>query len=232
MSRVGVVALIVCGGCAEWPRLANVPEATDPVPAGADPGDLVDLTWTVQSEGAVDNDQPNASGLSAQPIVRGAGVVFEGSLDGVGWADALVPLPLSDNNCPGTVGTRSPLAAGDYSGDVDFLVIRVTEGGTLCAAAEVDADSVGWDLAPQSLDPCGTPLGVLLDDGEPVGVDLGGQAGGWALNVGPGTYGLGFAGYAPNDESLVLAYRVAVAMVRPASDGSEGVCPTHPGGPS
>lgn len=229
MARVGVLVLTVCGACAEWPRVAHVPDATDPLPAGADPGDLVDLTWTVQSEGAVDNDQPNGDGLTAQPVVRGAGVVVEGSLDGVGWADTLVPLALSDDNCPGTTGTRSPLPAGDYLGDVDFFLVRVDASGTLCASVEVDADAVGWDLAPQSVDPCGTPLGVLNGpDDAPVGVDLGGRAGGWALNVGPGTYALGFAGYSPNDVDLAVGYRLAVAMVQPRSDGTEGVCPTHP----
>ncbi len=232
MLRVAVaIPWVMLAGCSEWPRLAHLPDAGDPVDAAIASSDLVEVTWTVQSEGAVDNDQPVGAGVTPLPLGHGAGLILEGTLDGVGWADALVPEVLTDPDCGADEGTRSPLAQGDYLGDVDFYLLEIPQDGTLCVRARTDQDSVGWDLVPQPVNACGIPLGPLLDDdGEPVGVNLGGASAGYAVNVAPGRYVLGFAGYAPNDPDLVVDYALAVSIVQPLRDGSPGVCPNPPEG--
>lgn len=227
-----IAALAGVLGCAEWPRVANVPESGDIAKAGVQPGDLVEIVWESESEGGIDNDLPTSVDLGQQTLEAGVGRVYAGTLDGIGWADGLVPAELTDSNCPGSSGTRSPLGTGDYLEDVDFVVVDVPTSGTLCAAVQVTSgDTVGWDLVPQPLDPCRIPLGPLLADGSTVGVDLGGASGGWGVNVEPGPVAIGFAGYAPNDETLQLTYELAVSLVQPRKDGSPGVCPTHPSAP-
>lgn len=224
-----VLTSLLFAGCAEWPRVANIPDPGPIEDPGVRPGDLVDVDFVPIAEAPDSPDQPVEAG-TPQALAVGGGFVLSGTLQGVGWADAKVAEPLTDDNCPGALGTRSPLAAGDYIADVDFTLFDITEEGTLCAQVLLDDNSVGWDLIPHLVDPCGVPNGTLSDSaGEPVGVDLGGSSGGWAANAEAGArVALGFAGYAPTDDSVTIPYDIAVSLVPLRSDGSEGVCPTHP----
>ena len=118
--------LVLVGACAEWPRLANIPDGDKIEDADVEPGDLVVIDWLSEAE-AANNDQPNSDGLTPTVLEHGTGLVFTGALDGIGWADAATPLLLEDDNCPLDSGSRSPLGSGDYIEDVDFFVLAVAE---------------------------------------------------------------------------------------------------------
>lgn len=230
-SPAAWLALALVTGCAEWPRFGNLPDDGALVPASTDPGSLVTIAWAPGLEGAGDdNDLPTGADVPLLDLAHGEGFLVRGTLDGLGWSDTTEPEQITSASCAGATGTRSPLQDGDYLGDVDFFLVDVPVGSTLCARVMLDIDTtVGWDLVPFEADACGIPAEIPSDDlGEPVGVDGGGVLGGWGIAATHDRYAILFAGYHPNDGTAQVDYVVGVSVVAGGAGGRPGICPLLP----
>ena len=215
-----VVALWVAG-CSNWPLHGNLPQDDATLlPVGDDPRDLYDIEW-VAAEELPDNDTP--VGLEHHGVTFQAARHYTGQLDGAGWWDDAQSVVL-DGGC-GSSWDRSPLGAGDYTGDVDYVVVDVEAPGTLCGRLLVDPADYGWDLLLQPLDSCDVPSELVMgDDGQALGLGLGGPVGEWRAEVEAGPYAILAAAYYPNDAEAVVSYELGVALI----EGSSPPCPLLP----
>lgn len=222
----GSVLLAGCG----WPRYSNLPDDTDVIDAADDPRSTVPVDFETRTEaslapsGADNADPRNVETVSLAPL---AGVEVTGDLRGIGWNETFEAPVLEGEGC--TSSSHATGRAGDWAGDVDFVVIEVTESGVLCADAAFDQAELGWDLLLYPLDPtnCDLPEPPLSGpEGEPLGFGLGGPAAGWKTRIEPGLYGVLLAGYASPDPLATYPYALGVSVV-PPGDGRE-LCPRLP----
>lgn len=207
--------------CEGWPRYAHLPDPPDTgaLPAGTDPGQAVQVTWSDEipaTENETDNGLP-IDDLAALDLSTGA--VFVGDWQGIGWAD----------RAPDRTGACGDLAfpidEGTYEGDVDWVGVEVHADGYLCATVEVDGEGVRLDMMPFTLDACGDPVAALVDDaGEVYGHAAAGPSARWAVSVRAGDrIGVSLAPYWPQDLSLVVGWRIGLSLT-PAE-----ICPALPG---
>jgi len=237
----GITALalvaITATSCGEWPRYNYVSEEKGLSPGSVDPVSLVDIAWAEGTESPdAENDIPTGDDVRDDALAQSTGLLISGVLDGTGWSRSAEAESIESASCAGTVGKRTTTQSeGDYIGDVDFLMIVTPEvDGTLCGLVEQPQDLLGWDLALLEVDACGIPIATITDgDGGDLGVDLGGQSGGWGVPVTAGLrYAVLFAGYDPNDPANQVEYTLGVSLVGSKPNGSVGVCPAIPEGPS
>ncbi len=231
ISTLVLVAITLCG-CGEWPRYKHVSEQTDLQPGDVDRTTLLTIEWAEGQETPdAENDIPTGEDVRSESLSQGAGVLVEGTLDGTGWLNSLVAEDILSASCAGTIGKRTAQTEGDYTADVDFIVIVDPEDdATLCGRALVDQETLGWDLALLEVDACGIPVATVTDDGGlELGIDLGGARGGWGIPVASNkSYAVLFAGYDPNDPANQVGYTVGISLVGSAPNGSAGVCPLLP----
>jgi len=222
------VALVT--GCADWPRFDHLPGDDGSLSSDVPPGSLVDVDWTELTEPDPDpGDLPHASGHPSATLHAGRGALLTGTLEGLGWSDEAVAETLTDDDCPGAEGRRSPLPQGDYLGDVDYLVVELPDAATLCAEVRLEVDHVGWDVIAWPIDACGIPGDPLQDaTGGVLGADLGGAGGGFGAVVEAGRYAVTLAAYDPYDPEAELPYTLGVAAVPVGPDGRPGACPLLP----
>lgn len=218
------------GGCG-WPRYSNLPDDSNVLDAADEPRGEVPVTFRTSTEdeltpGGLDNADPR--NVTVVELASLEGIAVTGSLRGVGWNDTFEPPALEGEGC--SPASRDAGATGDWAGDVDFVVLEVTEPGqVLCAELALTSADLGWDLLLYPLDEsnCGLPQApVAGPDGEPLGLTRGGSSGGWQVPVEPGRYGLLIAGYSAPDALATYSYRAGASLV-PGGDGRE-LCPLLP----
>ncbi len=135
----------------------------------------------------------------------------------------------------GSEGDRSPLAQGDYLGDVDIFVVETAESGTLCATASIavpdDGTERGWDLILYELDACSVPVSLVAGaDDLPLGLGRAGPVVEWSHNVPAlSRYAVLLAGFLPNDLDAPFPYELGITMVPAHPDGGPALCPFLPG---
>lgn len=222
--RVTGVALALAAttsGCAEWPRHAHLPAVGDTgaLPAGADPGSVVPITWagpTTESEAGTANGLPVPSPVQ---LSAGEGQLVEGVLDGTGWDGDSAP------DRDGSCGTLAfPVGGGgSYSGDVDWVAVAPQTSGYLCVTVELDRDAQ-FDLVPYRLDDCDEPTSVVADgQGEPLGYDQGGGGATWTVPVQAGDrLGIALGAFWPQDDGAQKAWRIGLSIT------DSTLCPTLP----
>lgn len=227
-----VGSALLLAGCG-WPRYSNLPDDSDVFDAADDPRGLVDATWTemnesalLAAEGADNGDPRNVTPTSLDAL---EGLQVAGSLRGIGWNSTFDAPTLQADGCDDA--SRSPGGDGDWSGDVDFVVVDVGEAtnATLCAHVVMDDPDLGWDLLLYPLDACGLPRAPLTDPngGGLLGLLSQGATGGWRAPVESGQrYGVLLAGYDAAEPVAEYDYHLGVALVT----GAEGreLCPLLP----
>ncbi len=205
-------------GCAGWPLWSAMPEDSALVPVGEPPpGGAVD--WVEQASSEPDGWP---SEVATHQLPEGTGLLFRGALEGAGWDPAAAPATVA--GCEGD-RRRNAAASGDYTADTDMIVVDVAAAGPLCAAVSVGGSAYGWDLLVFPVDDCDAPEDALVVDGAVIGADLGGEAGGWQVDVAPGRYAVLLAAYAPDDPSVVIDWAIGVSA--PAAGSA---CPALPEG--
>jgi hypothetical protein len=222
-----IIACVPLAACAEWPRYRHLPgDDPDLVAASTDPRDLVEVVWNAPiDEAPVDNDSP----IDAQRGSLASHVGYEilGVLEGTGWSDTAVAPTIENPECGPRTGDRSPLPAGDYVGDVDFYVFDVAVDGLLCTRIVGPRADFGWDLLVFRVDECGIPEDPIETAEGTLGVNLGGESGGWGADMTAGRYAVMFASYDPNDAAARVAYDLGVSLSNPVGAG-DPVCPRLP----
>ena len=215
-------ALLLLGGCVDWPRYAHLPEETGVVwPAGATP--LTTVEWT-QSGGLTDSlTAPTALDPSE-------GLWFTGTLVGGGHDPDQGPEETPDNSC-GLTSQFPPAGRGAYTGQSLWGVVELRASGTVCVGAEVEGSALSTDLLLYDLSECSIPQGPLShpDTGETLGLGEESTAIAWSHDIPTGAiFGVVLAASAPDDPNLEIPYSVWIALVSPAADGGSGSCPDHP----
>jgi hypothetical protein len=201
--------------------------------ASDDPRALVEVTWTEVAEGELlmEEGADNGDPRNVTPSVLGRldGVQVQGVLRGIGWNGSFDPPSLTADGCDDS--DRSPGLDGDWSGDVDFLVVDIgeAEGALLCTHVILEDPDLGWDLLLYPLDACGLPLPPVRDPaGEvPLGFQRRGGAGGWKIPVEQGArYAVLLAGYDAAEPVAEYGYHLGAAVI-PGAGGAE-LCPMLP----
>jgi len=222
VTRALLLLSLSLAACDGWPRYAHLPTAPDTgaLPAGTDPGDAVQVTWT---DPATATENGSANGLpidDSAMLSLSTGAIFEGDWQGIGWTDT----------APDRAGSCGDLAFpvgddGSYEGDVDWVGATVDADGYLCATIEIQGDGVRVDLMPFLLDDCGEPTEALVDDaGAVYGYAAAGPTAQWAVPVHQGDQiGVSLAPYWPQDLTMVATWRIGLSLT------SAGVCPSLPG---
>ena len=189
LSRVSLASLLplaLCG-CSEWPRSANWPAANaGAAPIGDDPPEF---GWTlVPAQGSVDDEPGSVAGEALQP---GHGTRLSGAFAGTGWDEtAVVDFTTGDSaadsgpSCHGTTDFP-PVAPGNWTGDVDWRVITVSDPATLCSDLRVHDLAVAVDVLLYMLDSCGTPFAAVLDGDNPLGWRVEGPENAWSVPIEP-----------------------------------------------
>lgn len=224
-------------GCAEWPRHAHLPDLpAGAVEPGTDPGDAVNVAWAapVREEDPGNEDPPEPAALALEE-----GLVFYGSLDGVGWDPEV--MPTHEVSCDDqTQGSEyPPLVQGVYAGDVDWVSVEPQAEGTLCATLEIElpealGESFAYDLLLYDLDPCGNPLTNYDNEGgDPIGLGLYTAVAGWEAEVlAEGPLAVLLAGFIAADVSdEVVPWRLGLSLLPSEEDGGAGICPNLPEAP-
>ena len=174
-------------GCSDWPRSSNWPAAN----AGAAPvGDEApEFGWTlVPAQDGVD-DEPGS--VAAEALQPGHGTRLSGAFSGTGWdPTAVVEFAIEDSG-PDTgpacheSSDFPPVVRGDWTGDVDWRVVSISEPGTLCSALRARDPAVAVDVLLYMLDSCGTPFAAVRDGESPLGWRVEGPANAWSVPVEP-----------------------------------------------
>jgi len=223
------VAALTISGCSDWPRFANIEQDDGLVAAGSDPRELAaEPNWVASLVEDTDNDLPTTVSTE-HPLALGEGGIVSGNLDGLGWHDTRLAEEITDSDCSGETGSRSPREAGDYIGDVDFYLLDVTEKGTLCASGQFTTADHGWDmLLFELVDGCKVPMGPTMQPEWQEGI-LGFGHGGalveWGHVVEPGNYAVMVAGYFPNEQDVSLDYHLALSLSAAGPEDSPLPCP-------
>ena len=225
---------MVHGGCAEWPRLANLPEGGQLVDGSKDPATLIEIAWAADEDEAMgDNGAPNAADTQSTTIDVGEGFVVDGGLDGVGFDLGATTQVLEVDGCTGSPARVNPAYEGAYLGDLDFYVVEASSDGRMCMDVAFDRaaltdDRLGFDMLLWELDDCQLPTEPVVDgDIEVGGLDLAGARGSWHGAVSTGTYALMIGGYHPNEVESTVPYRLGVALVA-GSENDVVACPSLP----
>lgn len=213
-------------GCAEWPRASHLPRAGDILPPGVDPGRLFDVAY-----GALDatepDDRPGLPGAAVTSLGLGEGVVVTGELAGIGFNQDAQDAGVSVDGC-GTGAGRSPVA-GDYTGDVDHVVVTV-DAGTLCAQVDLSAATdVAFDALLVPLDACGLPGAPVEARGSMLGLDAVGGSTSWHHFTAGGSFAVQVAGWNPGDEARFVGWTLDLSLVE-SKPGDDALCPTVQGG--
>lgn len=246
-----IASTLVASGCQGWPTFANKPDLSGQQPVGTDLSTLLDIDWfTIDDIEPADDEAETTVGARTLEASFDEGAerawIISGALTGTGWGEAI---PKVKVGCDGSDELpRSPVIPmksggtdpelGDYTGDVDPLIITVPDDATLCMAFEADDAAVvaaserfGWDLLTYPVNSCGAPTDAPKLDAEEkmIGVGGGGATGAWRITVpADGAQGMLFSGYYPSDATLEIPYRVAYSVLRNGPDGSPSVCPPFP----
>ena len=87
LRRAAAAFLLLISGCAEWPRLANIPQDTS---LDESPREVVTVEWAAAVTETGENDQP---WLAEQQFALEpqTGAVIDGSLDGFLWGEGALP---------------------------------------------------------------------------------------------------------------------------------------------
>jgi hypothetical protein len=160
------------------------------------------------------NDWPDDAGVLRAVIVSGEGVTASGALDGVGYAGGS-PLLRGASDCAHGPAQRYPLPEGEYTGDVDVLVLDLTEAGRLCVTIELASD-LAFDLLLLPLDICDLPGAPEERAGAVLGLARGGSSASWDAQVDAGRYALQLAAWDPNDPALAVPWSLAMSLVQGA----------------
>jgi hypothetical protein len=239
VSRL-LLALPLLAACGSWPRYTDVEDDTDILDPGTDPRDLVTIAWDEVAEADLlvqaGANNRNPTNVTPRDLALLQGLAVQGALDGVGWDSSFEPLTMSAT-CDGerVEVPRDPGRPGDWTGDLDFVVIEVppADGAAdplLCTRASFDRDDVGFDLLLYELDDCGLPAApVAALDGEgPLGADRRGPVDGYLAPIRAGQrYGALIVGFNAPDALDSYPYLLGVSIV-PSVGGGE-VCPRLPG---
>ena len=207
--RCGIGLALVAGGCAQWPRYAHPPNDRS-VSAST----VVDVTWSALGDEEELNDWPDDPGVLRAAISKGEGVTASGALDGVGYGGGS-PLLRGDSDCTHGPAQRYPLPDGEYTGDVDVLVVDLSEAGRLCVTAEL-ASELAFDLLLLPLDACDLPGAPEQRAGDILGLARGGTSARWDTAVESGRYAVQLAAWDPNDPGLTVPWSLAVSLVQGA----------------
>lgn len=216
--------------CAEWPRYANLPEAPQDALAPGEEPELV--TWTA---GAREADPGNDSPPEVVSLEMGVGLLYYGSLQGLGWDSTQTPS--HEVLCGESSATSEypPISTGAYTGDVDWVSVSPDTTGVLCAAIEISwpddlSDVAGYDLLLYELDSCLNPLQTFDNaQGQAIGLGLRTSEAGWEADVVEGAaLGVMLAGYVPGVTlELTPSWRVGLSLVPTPEEGGLG-CPDLP----
>lgn len=225
--RQTVLGLLVLGaGCVEWPRYEHIDEGVEALEGSEEPGNAVDVHWTVLQESFEDNDVAAPDG--AHLLERGIGYVVLGRLDNAGWdTEASAESVSGDTGCGGVDTLPPEGVVGNYTGDLDWFEVKPTTGGTLCGRLELKGEGSQADLLAYVLDECAS---ALSDDetGAFLGFNSSGRVVNWSINITANThYGVLAAGVELDMLSgMVLEnYVLSVALVAPSDEGEPGLCP-------
>ena len=218
--------LVLAAGCAEWPPHEHIDESVDALEGGEEPGNAVDVHWTVLQETTTNNDLLAPEG--ARQLEKGMGYVVLGRLNNAGWdAESAAQSLSGDTGCGGADTLPPEGVVGNYTGDLDWFEVKPTTGATLCGRLELKGEGSQADLLAYAVDECAS---VLTDDdtGAFLGFNSSGRVVNWSTNVVANThYGILAAGVELDMLSgMVLEnYVLSVALVAPSDDGEPGLCP-------
>ncbi|GEM_PF-2113056 len=213
--------LLLSTACSTWPTWSQAAADTATLyAAGETPPEA-----TVWAEGADLATSPDGEAIELEP---GTGVQFLLSLSGAGTTAASEGGGLDTSAC-GVSSQFPPTDRGDYTGEVLWLPVRVTEPGTLCLEAAWSSGHT-VDLLLYDVSQCAVPRGPIEDPTSGVVLGHGGVDGtAWAAGVVAGpTYAVAIAAAAPaGTDEVDLVVGVSEAFPGP-SGGDSGACAAMP----
>ncbi len=221
----GWFAIVACAG---WPRWSHV-EPVEATAATVDRASLIDVSWQEIAVEGDDGDVVTDPGVPAATLASGQGVVVLGALDGAGFDAALTPPEVAANACEPSARVRAPYP-GDYTGDVDHVVVTLVDDATLCVDATVDRPEGGVvDLLLFRLDECGLPVALARrPNGDVIGVDSVSDTIAYARSVFAGeSWLIQAAAWEPDDPTASMATELAVSAV-PTLPADAVPCPLPP----
>jgi hypothetical protein len=216
-----LTALVAIAACAEWPRAQHLGNGGRPLPSTVDPATLFDVAWS-DLVAVEPDDLAGLPGAAEGALALGAGLVVTGELAGIGYDLSAVSDAPSAPGC-GTASPRSPVE-GDYTGDVDHVVVDADEG-TLCVHVALDAATdVAFDALLRRLDDCGLPGPAVEARGEVLGMDGVGGSADWHHFASAGRYAIQLAGWDPADDGRFVPWTMHVSLVD-SKAGDDALCP-------
>ena len=220
--------------CSPWPVFAHWPDGSAEAAAVGDVAP--EFAWTeVPAQEDVD-DVPGS--VAEEALSLGHGTRTTSRFTGTGWDDSLLADfdtlaetgggDDSGSSCHDRVDFP-PVPEGDWTGDVDWRRVEVTEAGTLCSVFEARDDGVRADVLLYTLDKCDYPFNAVLSDGSPLGWRVDEQVNAWSFPVEPTAayeqIGVVAAGWAPVADDVAV-YDWGIALVAAGES-----CPSLPGTP-
>ena len=180
-------------GCSGWPRHSHMPSGeSDAISTDDDPAKAIQIDWIESSEESEPNNQPGRP----MAMALGEGMEIEG-----------VPLAFP------------PDSPGDYSSDVDWVVVETLDAATLCASVKIEDKDLSFDLTLYVLDDCGEPTEIFVRDGEPIGVERTGGRWSGAVTVPANIQvGIALASYSPNNADAEVPWQMVTALVPPLTN--------------
>ena len=200
-------------GCSGWPRHAHMPSSeSDAISTDDDPAKAIQIDWIESSEESEPNNQPGRP----MAMALGEGMEIEGVLMGLGWTVGAVPDQWSECGDPLAFPPDSP---GDYSSDVDWVVVETLDAATLCASVKIEDKDLSFDLTLYVLDDCGEPTEIFVRDGGPIGVGRTGGRWSGAVTVPANIQvGIALASYSPNNADAEVPWQLVTALVPPLTN--------------
>jgi hypothetical protein len=201
-----VLTLVCAISCSSWPRYAHLPDEGGLV----GPNQLEGLAWSELGQEVESNDWPNDPGISPTELAIGDALTLSGVLDGTGYAGG-APEERFELGCANAPARRYPLVDGEYTGDVDAVVVVAAAPGVLCATVQLDVD-VAFDMLLLPLDDCDLPGQPVSTADGVLGQDRGGGGASWASELESGSYAVQLAAWDPSDPGRAVPWELAIAL--------------------
>ena len=209
-------------GCAEWPRYQHETSVNNTaLSPNQQPRQGVSIEWS-----NVDLTEEEFDTLGdPNPLKMGEGLVFGGTLLGLGWSPESDPDRISE--C-GDTRAFPPAAPGNYTGDVDWVSFIAEQKATLCMTLTTDIDSARLDVPLYQLDDCNEPTSVFVesDSETPIGTDVNSARNQWSVPVNADTpLAIGLAGFYPDDDELSVSWNMYLSVVPSVENAGAALCP-------
>ncbi len=214
--------LLGLAGCGGWPAYAHWNGGSAGAAAVGDHAPA--FPWTILAAQSATDDSPAT--VAAESLQPAHGTLVLGTLQGTGWDEEAFVDSGGDSGAeaPGDSAADChardfpPVIPGNWTGDVDWRVVRLSDAGTLCSDFRATDAALRADVLLYALDDCGVPFLPAMDGASPLGWRVDSAENAWNAPVGRTTTGVALvaAGWAPATDDPAgsnAAYSWGIALV-------------------